>query len=1039
MRIMTKSFLSLFLLVFFASATMFAQHQVTGKVVDETGEPIPGVNIIEKENRMNGTVTNFDGVYNLTVGSGQSSLMVSFIGFKLQEVLISGQSVVNISMAADITGLDEVVVTALGIKREKKALGYAIQEVAGEEILESREANVANSLSGKVSGLQVIKSSAGPAASSKIVLRGNSSLTGDNQPLIVVDGIPVDNFTGASNNDYWNPSTDMGNGLGDINPDDIESMSVLKGASAAALYGSRAGNGVILITTKSGKKSEGLGISVSSTYGFETIFTNPEMQSSFGQGTNNVYDNLSTSSWGPKIEGQQVTKWDDSSAPLTAYDNVENYFDVGVTQDYNVSFQQQYEKTSVYTSFTHKDDKSMIPGAKLQRTNLLARATSVFGPEERWTLDTKVQYGNTTAKNRPLLGVNASNAYYTMYLLPVSLDIRDFDPPVDAAGNMIWYGGGSQVNPYWGAKYNLNEDSRDRFIMHGSLKYKFNTWLDAEIKGGSDRYTTNTESKQYGGSPLSSGGRYSLGKNVFYENNFSALVSASRDNILGNVGGAAMLGGNLMSQQSSGLSGSSGALEVPNLFSLNNGVDNPGISESFSEKKINSVYGNVQLNYNGYFFLEGTFRNDWSSTLSEDNRSFFYPSITASYLVTDMLSKMDVSLPGWITFGKVRASYAEVGNDLGPYELYNTYWIGKDPVGTTTAGAGNTLFDSSVRSELIKSYEVGAELRLFQNRLAVDFAWYKSNATRQLINLPMDPISGYTAKKINAGDIQNKGIELMVNGTILKSKEGLNWDMQLNYSKNENTIESLAEGVEEYHLGGFDNVKILAEVGGMYGEIYGTTFLRVKDEASDHFGKILLDGNGYPQADPELKKLGNQQPDAMVGLINSFTYKGLNLSFQFDGRFGGEIFSGTNQGMQLAGTAGITAPGGMREDITVDGVTESGGSYTTNTNAITTQEYWSAVAGAGNVGIVEANVYDATNIRLRNIRLNYSLRGKILESIPLERVKVGFTVNNVWLIKSHLNGVDPESVFATGTNAVGFENAAPPTTRTFIFNLSLDF
>ncbi|WP_142533215.1 SusC/RagA family TonB-linked outer membrane protein [Saccharicrinis carchari] len=1036
---MTKSFLSLFLLVFFASATMVAQHQVTGKIVDESGEPIPGVNIVEKENTMNGTITNFDGVYNLTVGSDQSTLVLSFIGFKLQEVPVAGQSVVNVTMEADITGLDEVVVTALGIKREKKALGYAIQEVAGEAILESREANVANALSGKVSGLQVIKSSAGPAASSKIVLRGNSSLTGDNQPLIVVDGIPVDNFTGASNNDYWNPSTDMGNGLGDINPDDIESMSVLKGASAAALYGSRAGNGVILITTKSGKKTEGLGITVSSTFGFETIFANPDMQNSFGQGTNGVFDNLSTSSWGPKIEGQQVTKWDESSGPLTAYDNVENYFDVGVTQDYNVSFQQQYEKTSVYTSFTHKDDKSMIPGAKLRRTNLLARSTSKFGPDERWTLDTKVQYGNTTAKNRPLLGVNPSNAYYTMYLLPVSMDIRDFDPSVDASGNMIWYGGGSQVNPYWGAKYNLNEDSRDRFIMHGSLKYKFNHWLNAEIKGGSDRYTTNTESKQYAGSPLSSGGRYSLGKNVFYENNFSALISASRDNLIGNIGGSAMLGGNLMSQQSSGLSGSSGELEVPNLFSLNNGVDNPGVSESFRERKINSVYGNVQLNYDGYFFLEGTFRNDWSSTLSEENRSFFYPSITASYLVTDMLSKMDVSVPAWLTFGKVRASYAEVGNDLGPYELYNTYWIGKDPLGTTTAGAGKTLFDSSVRSELIKSYEVGAELRLFQNRLAVDFAWYKSNATRQLINLPMDPISGYTAKKINAGDIQNKGIELMVNGTILKSKEGLNWDMQLNYSKNENTIEELAEGVEEYHLGGFDNVKILAEVGGMYGEIYGTTFLRVTDEKSEHFGKILLDGNGYPQADPELKKLGNQQPDAMVGWVNSFTYKGLNLSFQFDGRFGGEIFSGTNQGMQLAGTAGVTAPGGMREDITVDGVTESGGSYVANTNAISPQDYWSAVAGAGNVGIVEANVYDATNIRLRNIRLNYSLRGKVLENTPLQRVKVGFTVNNVWLIKSHLNGVDPESVFATGTNAVGFENAAPPTTRTFIFNLSLDF
>lgn len=303
----------------------------------------------------------------------------------------------------------------------------------------------------------------------------------------------------------------------------------------------------------------------------------------------------------------------------------------------------------------------------------------------------------------------------------------------------------------------------------------------------------------------------------------------------------------------------------------------------------------------------------------------------------------------------------------------------------------------------------------------------------------MDPLSGYEYRKINAGDIQNKGIELMLHGNIIKNSSGLNWDMQLNYSKNENTIEELADDVVEYRLGGFDNVRIIAEVGGKYGEIYGTSFLRVTDPESAHYGRMLLDGNGLPQEDPELKKLGNQQPDAMVGWINSFSYKNLNLSFQVDGRFGGEIFSGTNMGMQAAGTADVTAPGGMRDDMVVDGVILDGESYTENTTSITTQDYWEAVTGPGNLGITEANVYDATNIRLRNIRLSYSLRGGILENSPIKRVKLGFTVNNVWLIKSHLKGVDPESVFATGTNAVGFENAAPPTSRSYVFNLSLDF
>ncbi len=1010
---------------------------ISGRVTDNDGEPVPGVNI-SIIGTTTGTITDMDGNYILNA-PGDATLMFSFIGFANQQIAIGGRTTINVQLVPETFGLDEVVVTALNIPRERKSLGYSMQQVGGDAILESREANVANSLSGKVSGLQVIKSSTGPAGSSKIVLRGNSSLTGDNQPLIVVDGIPIDNFTGASNNDYWNPSVDMGNGLGDINPEDIESMSVLKGASAAALYGSRAGNGVILITTKSGKKREGLGITVSSTLGVETIFTNPDMQMSYGQGSQGVYDDRSTASWGPKITGQTITKWDGSSAPMRAYDNVDSYFDTGISQDYNVSFQQKYENTSVYTSFTHKDDQSMIPGADLNRTNMMARAVSSFGASKKWTLDTKVQYVNTKAQNRPLLGVNPSNSYYTMYLLPVSLDIRDFSTPVDNNGNMIWYGGGSQINPYWMAKYNLNKDQRDRFIMHGSLKYDFTNWLNAEIRGGSDRFTTNTEGKQYGGSPLTATGRYSLGKEVFYENNFSAQLTATKDNILWNLGGAVMLGGNLMKQESSGLSGSSGELEVPNLFSLNNGKDKPGVSESFSEKKINSVYGSLQLNYNSYLYLDGTFRNDWSSTLSKANRSFFYPSLSASYIFTDMLKNMDKSLPYWLTFGKLRASWAQVGNDLPPYQLYNTFEISKDPVGTTSAGTGKVLFDSNVRSELITSWEVGAELRLFNNRLGFDFAWYKSNATRQLIDLPMDPLSGYSSRKINAGDIQNKGIELMANARILNKPSGLNWDLHLNYSVNDNTVKELADDVDSYALGGYDNVKILAEAGGRYGEIYGTTFRRVTDESSPYFGKMLLDGNGFPQMGSDLQKLGNQQPDAMVGLINSFSYKGLNLSFQIDGQFGGEIFSGTNQAMQLAGTAGVTAPGGERNDMVVDGVVISGTGYAENTQSITTQQYWEVLAGSSNVGIVEANVYDATNIRLRNIQLNYNLPDRFFTNTPLQRVKIGFTVNNVWLITSHLNGVDPESVYATGTNAVGFENAAPPTSRTYLFNLTLGF
>lgn len=1020
------------------TVSAMAQLTVTGRVTGDDGLGIPGASVLER-GTTNGTVTNLDGDYSLRVAEN-ATLVFSFMGYTSQEVPLQGRTSINVTLQVSMLAVDEVVVTALGISRERKSLGFAMQEIKGDVLLEARESNLANALSGKVSGLQVVRSSNGPAGSSKIVLRGYSSLTGDNQPLIVVDGIPIDNFTGASNNDYWNPSTDMGNGLGDINPEDIESMSVLKGASAAALYGSRAGNGVILITTKSGRKRDGLGITVSSSVGIESIFTNPKMQNEFGQGTNGVFDNRSTSSWGPAITGQSITRWDGTSVPMAAYDNVANYFGTGTNVNNNVSFQQQFDNTSVYTSFTRMNDESIIPGAKLDRTNLLTRAVSNFGPDKKWTVDTKIQFINSNATNRPLLGVNYSNTFYTMYLQPRSLDIRDFSTPVNDLGQMIWYGGSNQINPYWMSEYNLNQDSRDRFIFHGSVKYKFNSWLNAEVRAGSDMYTTNTESKLYAGSPLSATGRYSMGKQTHFETNYSTLITASKDNIFGKVGGALTVGGNLMEQQSSGINGSAGELEVPNLFALNNGKSNPSVGESFHNKKINSVYGTMQINYDGYLFLDGTFRNDWSSTLHSSNRSYFYPSVNLAWVVSDMISKTS-DLPSWFSFGKARASYAQVGNDLSPYQLYNTYWIGKDPIGNTTAGLGNTLFDSAVRSELIKSIEAGVEARFFNNRLGFDFAWYKSNATRQLINLPMDPMSGYSSKKINAGDIQNTGIELEVNGVVLPGRNnGLRWDVQFNYSFNRNTIEALADNVEQYQIGGFDDLRILAEVGGNYGEIYGTSFRRVIDEASPYFGQLLLDANGLPQWNTERVKLGNQQPTALMGITNTISFKGLSLSFLVDGRFGGEIFSGTNRAMQFAGTSNVTVVDGKRDNMVLGGVIAEGTGFVANSKSITPQQYWERVAaGSGNMGIVEANIYDATNIRLRTIQLNYDLPKKLLNNLPLTRAKLGVSANNVWLITSHLNGVDPESVYATGTNAVGFENAAPPTSRTFLFNVTLGF
>ena len=1022
----------------------------TGTVQDSKGEAIVGATILVKgQAKGKGTLTDPKGHFTLSGLKVGSELVISCVGYKTQTVRWTGTPL-SITLEDEMTQLSGVVVTALGIRREKKALGYAMQEVKGDQLMAVREPNITNALSGKVSGIQIIKGSSSPGSSSKIVLRGNSSLSGSNQPLIVVDGVPMDNTTGATNNDFWNPAADMGNGLSDINAEDIESMTVLKGASAAALYGSRAGNGVIQIITKSGRKNNGLGVTISSSVGVERLFMVPRLQSQFGQGTDGAYKNDVSSSWGPRIEGQEYTKWDGTKTTIRAYDNVASYFkSPGIDLTENIAFSQMYDRTSIYSSLTRTDNKSHIPGASLGRTNMTLRATTKFGPSDRWSTDTKVQYIRSFVQNRPLNGANASNAFYTMYSLPRSMDIRDFEEARTPQGAMRWYGVGNQTNPYWASKYNLNNDTRDRFLISAALKYKITDWLNAELRVGSDQYSTRIERKTYAGSPIAGGGgKYETEQIKFYENNYSFLVSAQRDNVFGKLGLSGSVGGNLMERKHNGLRASVSQLIVPNLFSLTNGTDKPDNSESYSHKKINSLYGTAQLNWDGYFFLDGTLRNDWSSSLAKANRSFLYPSISTSLVITDMLRKMDVNAPSWLSFAKVRASAAQVGNDLEPYQLYSAYRIEKDPLGGTMANIDNVLYNEKVRSELIKSYELGLEMRFFDSRFGVDFAWYRTNATNQLIRLGMDPASGYDAKMINAGNIQNEGIEFMVTADIIRS-EGLKWNAQLNLSHNENRIIKLYDGggiespVTEYNLGTYDNLKILAREGGKYGEIWGSSYKRVEDKTSELYGKIITDENGLPIAGDE-KKLGDQQPDLLAGLTNSFSFAGFDLSFLIDARFGGKMFSGTNHALQAGGAAAATVVNGARDKFVVDGAVESEVAgktvYTKNTIEVTPQDYWGAIVGrSGNLGINEANIYDATSVRLRNIALSYTLPKSLLKNTPITKAKLGISCNNVWMIKSYMNGIDPESVFATGSNATGYEFASSPTTRSFLFNITLGF
>ena len=1007
-----------------------------GVVIDATGEPVIGASVVVKGKTGAGTVTDIDGNFTLKNVKKGETLRITSLGMTPVEVVYNGSNV-KVTLKDDSKALDEVVVTALGIKRERKSLGYAIQDVKGDAILNSHENNVANALTGKIAGVQITRSSNGPGGSSKIQLRGNNSVTGLNQPLIVVDGVPMDNFTGADNNDYWNPSADMGNGLSDINPEDIESMSVLKGASAAALYGSRAGNGVILITTKSGRQTKGLGITVTGTVSAESIFMKPDVQTTYGQGTQGVYNSTSGLSWGPRIEGQEYVRWDGQKVKMQSYDNLDNYYGTGTELQENVTLSQQYGKTSIYASMTNMNNKSMTPGAKLNRTNLMLRGVTSFGKNDAWTFDGKVQYIRNKANNRPVSGNNNNNSALGLFTFPTTLDIRDFENCIDENNEMVWWNKDGN-NPYWMSKYSLSDDSRDRFLMNASLKYKVLSWLTAEIKAGTDMYTLEATRRVYSGNSNVTT-LYEQNINHFYENNFSYLLTATKDNIFDKFGGTVTFGGNLMATKKTGMKGLASKLVIPNKFSLNNGENKADISETYTQKKINSLYGTVGINYDGWAFLDATFRNDWSSALSKENRSFFYPSVSASWLFGEMFNKIGKKMPSWFSFGKIRASYAEVGNDMDPYQLYNLYSTSPDSHGGITASSSNTLYNKNVKNELIKSYEVGVELKFLNNRLGLDFAWYKSNATNQLMNLPVNSLSGYNYKKINAGDIQNTGVELMAYATPIRTKD-FEWTINYNISHNNNTIKDLYDGVDRYQLGGYDNIRIYAIKGGKYGEIWGTKFLRVED--GQYKGQLLLTSDGLPQATSEMEKIGDQQATCNMGLTNSFSYKGWNLSFQIDARIGGEIFSGTNAMMQRSGTAAATAPGGKRvDDMVVAGVyKDANGNYVQNTNKVTTQQYWNAVAGTGNMGIGEANIYSASNIRLRNVSLGYNVPSSILAKTNfIQSLKAGFTVTNVFMIHSNMNGIDPESVFATSTNATGFEYAGIPTTRSFVFNVSIGF
>ena len=861
---------------------------ITGVVKDDVGEPVIGANILVKGTN-NGVITDMEGRFSLKIPQTNTLLVVSYIGYISQEIQVGDKRSLTIILHPATEDLGEVVVTALGIKRETKALGYSVQEVKGGSLTEARESNVLNSLSGKLAGVQISRSGNGEGGSSRIIIRGNNSIAGNNEPLVVVDGVPVNNFnSGTSGIDQWGGS-DGGNGLSDINPDDIESISVLKGAAAAALYGARAGNGVLMITTKKGSKVKGLGITWNSNVMMENPLVKPKMQNLYGQGTNGTFDANSNYSWGAKMEGQMLKDWTGQERPYSAYDNdITDFLGTGVTTTNTLEANAVNEKISFRGTLSYQRMDGVIPTNYQDKYMMNLRTT--VNLSKKLSLDAKVNYVKQRGWNRPQLTGSPENIMANYLMMPRNVHYSDMAGGVNEDGVVKrWTTDEANyvLNPYYTTGFNKNNNQRDRFIGFLALQYTPTSWLTIKLRHGEDMYWEKGDWRHASGTPYgkyNGKGDYGLNTSDFRERNTDALITATKDNWWDfGFSGSLSVGGNLMFQQNNSYAMSTGLLAIPDFFAISNG-ETPTPSHYISKKSVNSLYGFAQLSYKNWIFLDVTARNDWSSTLPYKNRSFFYPSVGLGWVVSDMLRSYEVNVPEWLSLAKLRASYAEVGNDTDPYRLLTTYGIYTVIDDIKGASTASTIPLADLKPELIKSTEAGFDIRFFNNRLGLDLTWYKKNATNQILALPISSTTGKSSRMINAGNIQNTGIEIVLNGTPVRTKD-FEWNVSVNYSKNTNKIKELHPDSRRFILASTDFVNIVATEGSTYGDLYGRAYQR------DEQGRKIIDENGLPLLESDMNtQIGNYMPKWTGSMINSFTYKNLSFSFMLDMRYGGDIF-----------------------------------------------------------------------------------------------------------------------------------------------------
>lgn len=1047
---------------------------------EEDGEPVIGASVIVKGTAL-GTVTDVNGRFELSgLPPSATRLLISYISLMAKEVAIAPQ--VSVTLKSDTHLLDEVVVTALGISREKKALGYTAQEVKQDALVQGKDNNLLNSLSGKIAGVRITNTQ-GDVGSSRIVIRGETSIAGENQPLFIVDGIPVDN----SQLNARSSGRDFKNAIADLNPEDIKTLTVLKGPNAAALYGARAAHGAIVITTKGGdKRQKGIGITLHSSTQVSFVATLPEFQNLFGQGAGGRFSYVDgkgagvndgvDESWGPRLDiGLLIPQFDspldaDGNRVATPWvshpNNVRDYFRMGISTNSGISVARGDDKYQFRVGYNYEKQVSIVPDAGTNKTNISLNTDYHLA---KWIV----------------VGATANYIVYTAPSLPGSAtpsgsNVRSNSPMLQ----FLWFG--RQVdtnslkadytrnwnssyydNPFWSASYNTQSQERHRLIGDLHAEFRLTDGLNVRFRTSTDWYNDRRKSKvKWGsagaGSPY---GSYAEDAYTVKENNTEVLATYIKQ-LNKNWGIDALLGFNVRNKQYENNYQAAPRLAVADLYTLTNSRDPLTSSNDFYRLRQYGLYGSIQLDYRRWAFLNITGRNDWSSTLPVDNNSYFYPSVTASVLLSEAF--------GWrskaVNYLKIRGGWSQVGADANPYQLATVFT-------SETAFNGNPLQSSStigmnpnLKPEKTSSIEAGFEAAFWDNRLYLDFTYYKTDSRNQILKLATTAASGYTSQVRNAGHIRNRGYEIQLGAVPIQTSKGFRWNLDLNYGANSSKVvklddEGLITSYQLYSSG----IQILASVGEAYGTLFGTSYVR------DANGNVVVDANGLPKISTTNKTLGKFTPDWTGGISNTFSYRSLSLSFLIDASVGGSIFSNTNKTGKYTGVLANTLSGrdaehgglwyytdamgnnvrlpespsysvssdGLyyaqvngqstrvyQDGIMVEGVTESGSK---NEEVVSAEKYYHRI-----YSIAEANVYDASYVKLREVALSYRLPRLWTQKLHLQEASVTLTGRNLWTIYKSVPNIDPESALTTG-NAQGVEAYSLPTTRSFGVNLSVKF